>query len=510
MDHESAHASWPAMAEASANWLSRDCGHDTPPDVTATSYKYDAEADVPLDWKVGDLILDLYEVTKVHRGGGMGHVYRVHHSDWNVDLAVKCPRLEYIRDEAAVQMFVQEAESWVNLGLHPHIVTCYYVRVLGAAPRAVPRVFAEYVGGGSLHDWIIDRRLYDGKPELALGRILDKAIQAAWGLHFAHTKHLVHNDIKPANLLLTPDGILKVTDFGLAQARAAIGASPATTRADQSVAVPGRGLMTPAYCSPEQADGASLSAKSDLWSWALTVLEMFNGARTWVRGNHANQILQDYLRNYQAPSHDSMVPAMPEDLVELLQHCFKKDPAERPNSLLDVAVAVKAIYERKVEVPYPLDVPDPADEVAGTLNNWALSLLDLRKAEQASRYWSRAVQADPQHLETTYNLGVVLWRQGTMPDDMVVRKLEAVRSSSGGHWRATFLLSLVHLERGDLEAALPLLEEAAQQAPDETRIQDLAARARSGSQGVGGICRGPWMAHLPVQSGSSPTKTVWS
>src|SRR6185503_4715365 len=102
----------------------------------------------------------------------------------------------------------------VNLGLHPHTVSCYYVRQLGG----IPRVFAEYVEGGSLADWIESRKLYEGGPEESLKRILDIAIQFAWGLHYTHEQGLIHRDVKPANVMLTSSGTVKVTDFGLSRA----------------------------------------------------------------------------------------------------------------------------------------------------------------------------------------------------------------------------------------------------------------------------------------------------
>src|SRR5579884_4172355 len=147
----------------------------------------------PLHWEVGDVILGLYEVREFHEGG-MGLVYRMRHRGWDLDLAVKCPRADFFRAERDKENFEREAETWVQLGLHPHTVTCYYVRRI----EGIPLIFAEYVAGGSLADAIRDRRLYGGTPEWNLARILDVAIQFAWGLHHAHAQGFVHQDAKPA------------------------------------------------------------------------------------------------------------------------------------------------------------------------------------------------------------------------------------------------------------------------------------------------------------------------
>src|SRR5207237_662269 len=138
--------------------------------------------DVPAVWSEGDVILDLYKVMGVLGEGGMGQVYRVHHRNWNIDLAVKSPKPDFFQTERQKEDFIAECETWINLGLHPHIVSCYYVHTMGGSPR----VFAECVEGGSLKDWIDSGRLYEGGPVKVLERILDIAIQFAWGLQYAH------------------------------------------------------------------------------------------------------------------------------------------------------------------------------------------------------------------------------------------------------------------------------------------------------------------------------------
>lgn len=171
----------------------------------------------------GEVILGLYTVREKITSGGMGVVYRVLHRGWNVELAVKVPRPDLVATGAGVREFETEAATWVGLGAHPNTVKCVYVRTLGS----VPRVFAEWLDGGSLADAVRDGRLYTGGQRAALRRILDVAAQSARGLEHAHQNGHIHQDIKPANVLLDRDGVAKVTDFGLAGARAAAGESTA-------------------------------------------------------------------------------------------------------------------------------------------------------------------------------------------------------------------------------------------------------------------------------------------
>ena len=309
---------------------------------------YSDSDSVPAVWQVGDIILDLYEVREVFTGGGMGLVYRVHHRGWNMDLAVKSPRPEFFQHATHVENFEREAETWVNLRLHPHIVSCYYVRRLGG----IPRIFAEFVDGGSLADWIRSRRLYEGGPDRAIERILDIAIQFAWGLHYAHEQGLIHQDVKPGNVLVNTDGTVKVTDFGLAKARALAGEA-ATRWGDQSILVTSGG-MTPAYCSPEQANGKPLSRRTDIWSWAISVLEMFVGEPPCHYGGQlAAEVFASYL---EEGSDDEILPLMRPSIARLLTNCFQRDPAQRPE-LGSLAEGILAIYEDTFEKTYPRAEP---------------------------------------------------------------------------------------------------------------------------------------------------------
>src|SRR4051812_31452571 len=108
----------------------------------------------------------------------MGLVHRGRHLGWGVDLGVKRPRPALFRHPEGRRRFVDEAQTWISLGLHPHMCSCYYVRTIDG----IPRVFAEYAEGGSVRELIDHRRLYHGEPDEVLARLLDLAIQMAWGL----------------------------------------------------------------------------------------------------------------------------------------------------------------------------------------------------------------------------------------------------------------------------------------------------------------------------------------
>jgi WD40 repeat protein/serine/threonine protein kinase len=415
-------------------------------------------AEGPLRWHVGDVILDRYEVREVHEGG-MGLVYRVRHHGWDLDLAVKSPRADFFRAERDKVNFEREAETWVQLGLHPHTVSCYYVRRV----EGIPLIFAEYVAGGSLAEWIRGGRLYAGTPGENLARVLDVAIQFAWGLHHAHAQGIVHQDAKPANLLLTPAGTAKVTDFGLARARA--GTAEATVRGPQDSILVSSGGMTPAYCSPEQARREPVSRRTDVWSWAVSVLELFTHDVTWTGGEFAHEALEQHLR---AVTPDLLLPPMPAALAGLLRRCLRCEPRERPSSMLDLADELRDIYREATGTAHPRPTPQPAQALAANLNNRAVSLLDLGREDAAEQLWDEALALEPLHPESTYNRSLLHWRGGRLDGDVLVQRLREVCASHPGEWLPRYLLAEVHLERRDGAAAQFLLNDLrAEDAPDE-------------------------------------------
>ncbi|WP_405556234.1 protein kinase [Streptomyces canus] len=444
-------------------------------------------------WARNDTVDGRYTVLDARpKEGGMGLVYRVRHNTWRTVLAVKCPKPEHFRSEESRQRFITEAETWVKLGLHPHVCSCYYVRRIGD----VPCVFAEYAAGGSLREWIDDRRLYAGGRSKALARILDMAIQMAWGLEHADSRGLVHQDVKPDNVVLDEYGTAKVTDFGLAQARAAAAGTRAAPEDPDATArprprpgvtatVPNGGLRTQEYASPEQIAGLQLDRRTDIYSFAVSVFEMFKGEVTWRTGPAVGRALADY--RPAVGSDAAWLPPLPGPLASLLKRCLAEERKGRPGSMTEVARELVGMHHAVTGFAYPRAEPAEAGLLADELNNRALSLLDLAQTPQetekrraeSEKTFLEALEADPRHPGATYNLAMLRWRQGSATDEEAVTALEAAGADTDDPWQARQLLAQVHLERGDLVAAGELLEEVARERRDEPEVRTALSTVRA-------------------------------
>ena len=343
----------------------------------------------------GDEILGTYQVTSDAIHGGMGSVWRVHHNSWDVDLAMKRPQPKFFAEGSEVRKaeFVAECENWINLGLHPNIVSCYYVRDISG----VPSVFSEWMDGGSLKDILQDGSLYSGTEEEVQKKILDIAIQTARGLQYSHEKGMIHQDVKPGNILLTKDGDAKIADFGLAKAGSQLrdGGTALSTG------------YTLAYCPKEQAEGAPAQGWMDVYAWALTVLEMYAGERFWKSGAEAFPLLfgdgQPKIRFRAEP---------PEKLLEAFRRDYQEageDTSGRWRSIAEMETLLTEIYRDTAGRAYPRKSANAASYTADSLNNMALSYLDLGKTKEARALWEQAIDLEHGHPDTLYNQALFKW-----------------------------------------------------------------------------------------------------
>jgi len=434
-------------------------------DGAPASHEAHAQRDNPLIIEKGGTILDLYKVESDPIQGGMGRVFRVHHTGWNVDLAMKQPKGELFQSQGQKEDFIHECEAWINLGLHPHIVSCYYVREIDG----IPSIFAEWMDGGSLKDMIQSGKLYQGGEDAATERILDIAIQFARGLHYAHEQGLIHQDVKPDNLLLTSDGTAKVADFGISKARGVLIVSGTNVQGGGTI-MSAAGGRTREYASVEQMNGQKLTRRTDVWSFAVSVLEMFMGHRPWQTGVAAGMLCDEYFEETRIP--------MPEGMKTLLRHCFREDEAKRPHDFLQVEMELISIYQMATGNEYTRTSPKAAADTADSLNNKGLSFLDMGKPKEAERCWERALELEPSHVQVTYNQATYLWRKGQISDLEALRRVEALKGSTKLQV-INLLLARLHMMRCDTQSALKLLNCAEFEGNKAEVVQNMIKQAQT-------------------------------
>lgn len=394
-------------------------------------------------WNIGELVDNLYQIVDVFESGGMGVVYRAHHLLWNEDVAIKSPRPDAFAGESSKEQFVRECETWIGLALHPNIVTCYYVK----ASHPVPHIVAEYVDGGSLHDWVISGRLYEDGPSIAIERILDISIQVARGLAYAHEQRVVHQDVKPSNVMMTTDGEAKICDFGLARLKPSR-SCPLTSHPQKTLLVSVGGL-SPLYCSPEQANGMPVSWRTDVWSWAVMLLEMLFREPYWEFGFLA----RDFFVQATASLKTFTNLRIPPRLTRLIEKCLSIAPAERPNGMIRVAEELENIYLECVGRPFGRKAFSRIEEASAELNNRALSFWDLGSVDKAIDILKSSWEKDPGNLVTAYNSSLLRWRAGQMTDIQAIAHLTSAGDPLADDGDVNYFLGLLEMERCDYGAA---------------------------------------------------------
>ncbi len=394
-------------------------------------------------WKVGDVVDGKYEVRGIIGRGGMGVVYRVHHREWNVEMAVKVPLSSFISDEVAKARFVREAQTWVDLGLHPNIVQCWYVREIAG----LPRIFMDYMDGGSLKQWVQQGRVKPTQWE----KIIDLTVQACDGLHYAHERGLVHRDVKPSNMLMAYDGRLAMADFGIVKIEG-FGDLPSPALSDgrlpqHTLTRTGSTMGTPEYAAPEMwQDARIVDQRADIYSLGVVLFELSCGRRPFDDGLHREppHVLIERHVCASVPDPRALEKAVPASMAELILDCLAKKPDERPESVAVLRERLNALFEATAGRDYPRAVPSGAQLRADALNNRGVSLWELGHHKRAFQAWDEAVRLDANHAEALYNRSLIEWREAKVTDAQVVRRLSQM-SNSNPYGR--LYLGYVHLER---------------------------------------------------------------
>ncbi len=267
-----------------------------------------------------------YEIVCLLGHGGMGEVYRARDPRLGRDVAVKVLPARFAEDPERLRRFSQEARAVGALN-HPNILD---IHDLGQAENR-PYVVLELLEGETLA-----HLMASGKPSVL--RALEIGLQVARGLAAAHEKSIVHRDLKPSNLFLTPDGRVKILDFGLARLEDGSEGLATLGSADRTQA--GRAVGTLGYMSPEQARGRDVDARSDIFSLGVVLYEMLAGSRPFG-GQSAAEVYAALLGQDPEPL-PRVNPCVPDSLDRVVQRCLAKPLEQRFESARDLAFALEA------------------------------------------------------------------------------------------------------------------------------------------------------------------------
>ncbi len=260
-----------------------------------------------------------FRVLELLGSGGMGVVYSAEDTHLNRPVALKLPFPQFQLDPSAKARFLNEARSAGALD-HPSLCSIYEV---GETADGMPFLAMALYRGETL------KARLTGEPRLTIAAALEIARQIVAGLAAAHRAGVVHRDLKPGNVMLLPEGGVKILDFGLAKVR------------DQNVTGSGRLLGTAAYMAPEQIRGSAVDGRADLWALGVLMYEMLTGRQPF-RGEHEISVAHAILHTQPEPPSQlrSDIPAAVEDVVLTL---LSKDPGRRYADADALAADIAAI-----------------------------------------------------------------------------------------------------------------------------------------------------------------------
>ena len=276
-----------------------------------------------------------YRIDRLIGRGGMGDVYRAEDMELGRVIALKILPEHLVGDPDRVARFIQEARTASALN-HPHVVSIYDIGqgASGETGRPVHFIAMELVAGETLRS-LLDRRGAD------LRHVLDYAAQAADALAAAHAAGIIHRDLKPENLMVADGGYVKVLDFGLAKLKPGVTEAAAEGPTISAGTEPGVVMGTVGYMSPEQAQGAAVDFRTDIFSFGCILYEAAAGTRAFA-GKSAVDTLHQIIHSDPAPI-SQRAPVVPGELQRIVQKCLQKDPEERYQSMKEIAVDLRGL-----------------------------------------------------------------------------------------------------------------------------------------------------------------------
>ncbi len=264
--------------------------------------------------------------------GAVGIVYLAHDTKLDREVAIKSLPEEVVSNPLVRARFQREARLLAGLN-HPNIATIYEEL---EEVEDTSYLVLEYIAGETLSERI-------EKGPLSIDEALLLSQQIAEAVAAAHEQGVIHRDLKPANIKITPDGKVKVLDFGLAK-----GVSGEAADQQSTITVPGRVIGTPAYMSPEQARGNPTDHRSDIWSFGCVLFEMLTG-KIPFKGDTVSDTLANILQS--SPEWEKLPESIPANIKVLIRRCMEKDQQKRLYSMVDVVIEISETIQLPQLVP---------------------------------------------------------------------------------------------------------------------------------------------------------------
>ena len=270
---------------------------------------------------INKILANRYEILEKIGTGGMGNVFKAHDRKLDRIVAIKVLKLEYNEDNNFIRKFKRESLAAASIS-HPNIVSIYDVGTEKVEDKEVHYIVMEYIDGKTLKDLIND------EGRLSEKRALNYCIQIAEALKVAHSKHIVHRDIKSQNIMVTRDDRIKVTDFGIARV-----ADNTTVTATNAV------MGSVHYFSPEQARGAKVDNRSDIYSLGIVLFEMLTGRLPFDADNPVSVALMQV--QSQMPKPSDFIKSIDPSVDALVLKMTEKNPDDRYRDVFDLIKDIK-------------------------------------------------------------------------------------------------------------------------------------------------------------------------